>query len=494
LRLPARAQGVSARRPRLELLEPDEAERVVSEACGVLERVGVRVENAQASGLLEAAGAAARDGRHLVPERLVREALAGAPRRFTVFDRDGEPALEMGGDAVQFDPGSAAIHLLDPAGWRRREPTCADVARMNRLVDTLPHYAAQATALTPGDVPREVADRLRLYVCLESARKPVVTGTFRTDGFPPMLRMLAAVRGSERALREKPLALFDCCPSPPLAWSDLTAQALVDCARAGVPATLVSMPLSGAAAPVTLREAVVQHCAENLSGLVIHQLAGPGAPLTYGGAPSAFDMRQGTTPMGAIETMMIDVAAAQVGRLLGLPTHGYLGLSDAKVPDYQAGLETGQGALLAALAGVNLASGPGILDYILTQSLEKLLLDHDACGAALRLARGVETRAEDAGPLFAELVRAGSLLSHSHTRRHWREELSRPSSLVDRSSYGDWLASGARWAHERAADVLEQRLSESRVPPLPEAVARELDAIALAELRRYGAERLPALD
>ncbi len=484
---------MTIRRPLLELLTREETESIVGEACRALAGPGVLVEHAGARALLAEAGAGESGGRSRIPEPLVRSALASAPRRFTVYDRAGRPALEMGGDAVQFDPGSAAIHRLDAAGWRRREATTADVAALVRLVDGLPNYAAQSTALTAGDVPREIGDRWRLYVALALSGKPVVTGTFRADGFAPMHAMLAAVRGGARELAARPLAVFDCCPSPPLKWSELTAQALVDCARTRVPATLVSMPLTGATSPVTLREAVVQHCAENLSGLVIHQLAGPGAPITYGGAPSAFDMRQGTTPMGAVETLMIDLAAAQVGRSLGLPTHAYMGLSDAKVPDYQAGMETGIGAVLAAAGGVNLVSGAGLLDYLLTQSLEKLLLDHDACGLALRLARGIERHPVDTVALLGELVAAGSLLGHPHTRARWRTELTIPSPLVDRATCGDWEKAGGLWAHERAAAEVPRRLAAPPADPLPEEVAAELVDIVAAEGRRWGADSLPEL-
>lgn len=484
---------MTIRRPLLELLTPAETDSIVGEACRTLERVGVLVEHEGARALLAEAGAEEVAGRSRIPERLVRAALATAPRRFTVYDRAGRPALEMGGEAVHFDPGSAAIHRLEAGAWRRRDATTADVAELVRLVDGLPHYAAQSTALTAADVPVEIGDRWRLYVTLALSGKPVVTGTFRTDGFAPMRAMLAAVRGGERELAEQPLAIFDCCPSPPLKWSALTAQALVDCARAGVPATLVSMPLTGATAPVTLREAVVQHCAENLSGVVIHQLAKPGSPVTYGGAPSAFDMRQGTTPMGAVETLMIDLGAAQVGRALGLPTHAYMGLSDAKVPDYQAGMETGVGAVLAAAGGVNLVSGAGLLDYLLTQSLEKLLLDHDACGLALRLARGIERHPVDTVALLGELAAAGSLLGHPHTRARWRAELTVPSPLVDRATCGDWEKAGGLWAHERAAAELPRRLAARPAEPLPAEVAAELERIVTAEGRRFGASALPEL-
>ena len=104
-------------------------------------------------------------------------------------------------------------------------------------------------------------------------------------------------------------------------------QTLLECARSGLPAELISMPLFGATSPATLAGALVQHTAENLSGVVIHRLAGSGSPIIYGGSPAVFDMRHGTTAMGAIETAMVVCPYAQIGRSLGLPTHGYLGQS-----------------------------------------------------------------------------------------------------------------------------------------------------------------------
>jgi trimethylamine--corrinoid protein Co-methyltransferase len=303
-----------------------------------------------------------------------------------------------------------------------------------------------------------------------------------------------AVRGSEAALKEKPLAIFDCCPTPPLKWSDLTCQALVDGARSGIPAEMVSMPMSGASSPVTLREVVVQHCAECLSGVLIHQLACPGAPIVWGGSPTGFDMRHGTTPMGAIETMMIDAAYAQVGKRLGLPTHAYMALSDAKAVDYQCGLETGTGAVLAALAGINVVSGPGMLDFESCISLEKLVLDDEACGMALRLVRGIgHGSAGEAVDLIRQVVELGSFLAHPHTRAHFREELLIPGKVVDRGTYGDWEKGGAREAKERAAEEVRKILAKGNPAPVPEDLKRELDGLIRSEAERLGVGELPGI-
>jgi trimethylamine--corrinoid protein Co-methyltransferase len=484
---------VDAIRPRVQLFTTEQVEGIVGDALRTLETVGFFVENEEALLLLRTAGIRLDGQRAFAQERHVRGALASAPRRFTVFDREGRPAIELGGDAVQFDPGSAALWFLDPTAGRRK-PQTADLVHLGWVTEACAHIAGQSTALVPADVPEALGDRWRLHIALLNSRKPVVTGTFRKDAFAVMKAMLVAVRGSEAALAERPLAIFDCCPTPPLKWSDLTCQALIDCARSGIPAELVSMPLAGATAPVTLREMVVQHCAESLSGVLIHQLARPGAPIVFGGSPSAFDMRHGTTPMGAVETMMVDVGYAQVGKHLGLPTHAYMGLADTKGVDYQSGLESGLGAVLAALAGINVVSGAGMLDFESCQSLEKLVLDNEACGMALRLVRGVShASAAEAVELLRQLVETGSLLGHRHTRANFRAELLIPGPVIDRASYGDWEKSGSRDSRAAAADEVRRVIARGNKAPVSDEMRRELDGLIRAEGRRLGIERLPGV-
>jgi trimethylamine--corrinoid protein Co-methyltransferase len=307
-----------------------------------------------------------------------------------------------------------------------------------------------------------------------------------------MKDLLVAVAGSEEALAEKPRAVFDVCPSPPLLWSDITCENLMDCAQYSVPAELVSMPLTGATGPATLLGAVVQHAAENLSGVTIHQLVNPGAPIVWGGSPSAFDMRAGTTPMGAIETMMIDCSYAEVGKHLGLPTHAYLGMSDAKIVDGQCGFESGIGAVLGALTGINMISGPGMLDFESCFSLEKLAIDAEIVGMAKRLVAGIVERET---PLALEIIRqvghAGNFLSTPHTRRWFREELLIPSPVVDRDFRRTWEAKGSLDATERAHQRVEQIVAAYTPRPLPDEVARELEVIALRAAQAVGMDRLP---
>jgi len=482
-------------RPSVRMLSDPLASQIIDEAFEVLAKTGVVLENSEAASLLQAHGATrSPTGRVLLPRALVESSLSSTPATIQLFDRSADRSFVVGAEEVHFDPGSAALRLFDYQTQAERAARTADVAEFVRLTDRLEHFHFQSTGLISSDVPEQVSDAYRLFLSLLWGSKPVVTGTFVVEGFSPMFEMLAAVRGGSVRLRQKPLAIFDACPSPPLTWTRLTAQSLLDCARAGIPSELVAMPLTGATAPATIAGALVQLTAENLSGVSIVQCASREAPVIFGGSPASFDMRTGNAPMGAIETMMIDCAYAQIGKMLHLPTHAYIGLSDAKCVDAQAGLETGIGAVLAALAGINVVSGGGMMDYETCQSLEKLVIDDEICAMAYRLLDGIQQRDNPiAAGLFNELREQGGegfdFLTHPHTLQWFREEQYVPN-LVDRGKYGQWVADGKPSLAGRAHERVKELLAEPGTPALSSEIAAELKAVMECHGRRYGMERV----
>jgi trimethylamine--corrinoid protein Co-methyltransferase len=484
-------------RPKLELLERETIERVVAEAYELLWNPGVRIHSDEALGLLADAGATVDSEARVaqIPAELARQAVESAPSSFHLYDASGEPVVHYGDDDVQFDPGSAAIHILDHSEVGSRPPVTADFVRYIKLAEVLPELDAVSTALVCADVPESMADLYRLYLVLRYAVKPVVTGAFAVETWSVMHDLLVAVAGSAEALAEKPLAVFDVCPSPPLLWSEITCQNLMDCARAGVPAELVSMPLAGATGPATLVGSVVQHAAENLSGLTIHQLARAGSPIVWGGSPAAFDMRTGTTPMGAIETLMMDCAYAQVGKYLDLPTHAYMGMSDAKIVDGQAGLESGIGTIMAALAGINMVSGAGMMDFESCFSLEKLVIDHEIIGMARRLIRGMDCSEDPfATAIIQQVGHKGNFLATKHTVEWFQKELFIPSAVIERDTRQAWEEKGAKDATQRAHERVEELIATYEPRELPPEVVRELEDITLRAAKAAGLDKLPSLE
>ena len=481
-------------RPKLKLLDDSLVGRIVDEAREVLCTLGVEIHNPGVLDLLAGHGATVDPARsHAVLTRdIIDRAVASAPSSFELFDVAGARTHRFEGDAVYFTPGAAAITVLDGSTGEVRPPTTADYVRYAKLVAGLRHIASQSTAMIPADVPERISDSYRLYLSLLYCAKPVITGAFTIEAFEIMRDLQLAVRGSRAELEAKPLTVFSCCPTSPIKWSDVTSQNVVDCARHGIPVEFVSMPLAGFVAPVTLVGSVVQHAAETLSGVVLSQLASAGAPVVWGGSPAIFDIRYETTPMGAMETMMIACAYSQIGSSLGLPTQGYIALSDAKLLDAQAGLESGIGAVLAALSGINSVSGPGMLDFESCLSLEKLVVDNEICGMTERLVAGIEPRDDfPAGPLLEELQREHHLLIADHTLRHLKAEISFPGPTIDRANRSRWRSEGARTLGQRAASEVERLVAAWQPPSLPDGAADELTRLMAGEARRSGMEKLP---
>ncbi len=473
--------------------EPD-IKRILSDAYRLLWEPGVRIYNDAALALLDSAGAVVDVDAAVahIPLELVRIALSSVPTSFYLYDVDGHPVVHYGGDDVHFDPGSAAIEVLDYASTRSRPPATADLIRAVRLAEALTAFDAVSTCLVSGDVPAAIGDLYRLYIVLRHARKPIITGTFCAETWQPMYEMLVAAAGGDDALAAAPRAIFDVCPLSPLTWSDASARVLVDCARRCVPAQIVAAPQAGATAPVTLLGTLTQHTAETLSGVVIHQLACPGAPLVWGGLPSIFDMHSGNMPTGAAETVTLGCAAAQIGKYLGFPTQAYLGLSDAKTLDAQAGFESGAGIVMGMQAGINMISGPGVLDFVRVFSLEKLAVDAEVIDMARHMMRSITWEKESG---VCAVIRAvghgGDFLSHPHTVENFRAALHMPSSVIDRARRGVWEAQGAQSVADRAHVRVEALLAEHTPPPLPDASLSAIEAIALSAARAHGMDVLP---
>ncbi|MFH0981648.1 MAG: trimethylamine methyltransferase family protein [Planctomycetota bacterium] len=481
-------------RPVVRFLGEELIETIIAEARNVLGELGVEIHNNGILALLSDHGVRVDPAgkRAFLADRVIDQALKTAPRAFKLYDVLGRETHDLSGYNVYFTPGSAAITVLDYETNTSRTPTSGDYVRYAKLVSRLDHLASQSTALIPGDVHQNISDSYRLYLSLLFCEKPVVTGAFTIEAFNIMRDLQLAVRGTREALKAKPLTVFSCCPSAPLKWSDVTSQNVVDCAAYSIPVEYISMPLSGFVAPVTLVGTLVQHTAETLSGLVISQLANPGTPVLYGGSPAIFDVRYETTPMGAIETMMLDCAYHEIGKHLGLPTQAYIGLSDAKQLDAQAGLESSMGATLAALAGINNVSGAGMLDFESCLSLEKLVLDNEICGMALRLIRGIEPQEDfPALPRFEELLKERHLLISEHTRKYLRQEHYFPGATIDRANRSRWQEEGSRTLRERAHGEVERLIREYEPSRLPEAAKDDLTRLMEREARRYGMDRLP---
>ncbi len=474
--------------PKLKILTEEQIITIHEKALNILEDTGVHFQGEGALQVLAKNGANVDFGTKIVkfPPQMVKEAIEKVPSTFQLFNRSGEPVATLGENNVYFDPGSSGIRFLESDGMTAREAVGADLVKIAKVCEAMDHVELLATALTPYDIPKNIGDCYRVYALLKHSTKPFITGAYSAKGVNAIRELLAADAGGYDALKARPRAVLDITSLPPLKWTEVSCQNILDAAAYGLPIETISVPLLGAAAPATFAGCVLLHTVETLSGIVLTQLVNPGNPMVYGGAPMYFDMKNMTTSLNSIETSIIGAAYAQMGKYYGIPVHTYAALSDSKMNDSQAGLETAVSGIVASLAGIDIISGPGMLDFCNTFSLEKLVIDNEICGMAQRLLKGIEFSEETlAADLISEMGSFGDYLSTKHTLKWFRKEPYHPSAVIDRQNFEKWHDKGGKSSFEHAREIVAEILENPKAPALSPEKNEALDnawrAIALAD-------------
>ena len=449
-------------RPLLQTLNEEMISRILGEAKRLMAEVGIEIRGTQLRQRLLDHGLRADpvSQRMLFPEHVVDKAIADAPKSFSLFNRDGDFYTEIGGNNVHYVPGSSGLKILDHRSGQVRLANSDDFLDYARLCDGLEHISYLATAFsTNEDIESQVSDDWRLYMTLTTSKKPVVSGAFSENGVPVMAEMLQMFRDDQKDLIARPMAIFTITATGNFRYGEDSCQNLLDCVEAGIPIEIVPVTLMGLIAPVTLVGSLVFHCIDVLSGLTMAQIIRPGAPVLFGGAPATFHMKAASSPMAAIEAQHLNVAYVAIAKSMNLPTQAYMALSDSKLLDAQAGGESFSSALLAAIAGINSVSGPGMLDFVLTFSLPKLVFDNEICGQSLHFVKEIQVQGDlPTDELVNELIREDHLITSPHTLEHWPQELYQTDPVFDRLNRESWEEAGSEELEQRASNQVEERL------------------------------------
>lgn len=477
-------------RPQLRVLPEQLIGPILDEAKKILAEIGVEVRGARLrERLLDHGLKLARTAddaqRVLFPPAVVERAIETTPKRFPLYDRDGASYTQLGDDKVHFVPGSSGLSVLDHRTGETRRSTTRDFIEYVRVAEGLKNLGYLATAFSTNDIEPVVSDAWRLYLVLTNSVKPVVSGAFSEHGVVRMAKLMQLFRRDQADLIARPMSIFTVTATGSYRYSEDSCQNLIDCVDFGVPIEIVPVTLMGLIAPVTLVGATVMHVADVLAGLTMAQIVKPGTPVLFGGAPATFHMKTAMSPMAAIETLHLNAAYVEVAKHLDLPTQGYMALSEGKFLDAQAGAETFAGALLAAVSGVNSVSGPGMLDYVLTFSLGKLVFDDELCGQALHFCRDLDVLEDlPTRDLVRQLLNEKHLLTSAHTLKHWRNELYLPGMVFDRINRETWLQAGGMTLEQRVHQEVERLLGAYVSPPLDARIDAELIRIIQSGLPR----------
>ena len=288
-----RSNMVANQTPQFRVLSREQCEEIHLATLEVLERTGVRVENARALGLLLDAGAHVRDGDVVtVPSHLVKRALATAPPRVAISNRRGERAMLLEGHRVYFGTMSSGMTTQDPYTGETRRLNYRDCVHICRVTDALENIDFMSAGAMIYEVPNEFMDREKILAALTNSVKPIVVCASDKETLGDVIEMGAIVRGGREAFAANPFIIHNCEPITPLTHADMPVENLLICAEQGIPNVYYPMPLAGASTPATFAANMVVGNAEVLSGLVIAQLAKPGSPFIAGGIHSIMDMLQ----------------------------------------------------------------------------------------------------------------------------------------------------------------------------------------------------------
>ena len=479
--------AVQNRSPYLRILTDDQICEIKRAAFDVLWVTGFKLFHKGARKMLKQAGAVVRDDHVRLPEHIILECLRTAPKGFTVFDRDGDRAMEVEGRKVYFGTSPASPNTKDALTGEVHRTRVDDIAVAAQVADALPNIDWVMPMGSVQDVPPLAADLYEFQAVVNNTTKPVVFIGYSARGAELAFEMAAEIAGGMDELRQKPFAILYPEPITPLICPEEVVDRIfvaADLMMPQIPGPAVQM---GATGPMTLAGTIVQITAEALMCIVLAQLRRPGCPVCMSGNVQVLDMRSSLVSVGAPELSLGISAQAEVARSFGLPTWGYAGCSDSKLVDAQAGLEAGFSCLAQALAGLNLVHDVGYLDSGMICSPAQLVLGNEAAGMAKRFVEGIRIDRES---LAREVIQAvgpgGHFLTQRHTLDNFKKELWR-SDLLVKEGWETWQARGGKDTAGLIQDRLRQIIETHSCRPLPDKTRQALD-----RLRKEGEKELAA--
>jgi len=441
-------------------LSEEHINRIHQTSLRILEEIGVKVDLEEAVQIFRKSGAKIDGNIVHISSSAVEQALNLVPHKFLMAGRDEKNDLILEDKRVYLGTGGAALNVLDLETGEARPGKLQDIAQLARLVDALENIHFYLRPCIPQDIPKEVMDINQFYASLSHTTKHVMGAAQSVETARDVIEMANMIAGGKEALLKRPIISFvTSWMISPLHFATETTRVLLEIIRNKIPVALSSAPMAGSTSPVTLAGTLAQVHAEQLSGIVLTQLANPGSPVLYGAIPSMVDLKTMAYVGGGIEFGLMNAAISQMAQSIGVPNYNSASLTDSKIPDIQAGYEKAYSVCLCAMAGSNyIHHAAGMLESMKTVAYEQFVIDNEIIGMVLRLLKGIQVDDETlAFEAIREVGPSGNYLSSMHTVKFMRQEYFR-QSLADRQTREAWEKSGAldgrTRAQQRAKEIL----------------------------------------
>jgi trimethylamine--corrinoid protein Co-methyltransferase len=472
-----KSKEIPTYKPRLKVLSREQALAIHDAAVHILEETGFKMEHPGVLEMLVGAGCTVNDKDWVkMPAKLVENALSSAPKKIDLFDQRGNKTMPLENGNYFYGTGSDATFTIDLDTGERRRSVLKDVANFARLVDGLENMDFIMCMSNPVDVPIEDIYVHVFAEIVKNANKPIVFIADSGKDIAKIYQIACLVAGSEKAFQQKPFILSYSEAISPLRFPENVMEKLVFCAQKKIPICLPSGSNAGGGAPVTLAGAMALGIAENLVGLVIHQLAGKGSPFLFGPNVSTLDMKSAIVSYGCPEWSLTQAALADMrDELYGLPIWAYAGASDAKVMDAQAGAEAMFSIVTAMLSRANLIHDVGFLEYGSTSSLEMVTMADELIAMSRFFTGGIPVNEGTLALEAIERVSTGGpgsiFLMDDHTFEHFMQAQFLPK-LLDRSRYDAWEEAGALDLYKRCNIAAKRILTEQCPEPKSDEVLK----------------------
>ena len=460
---------------RMPTLSEAQMTQIHEAAIKILSRVGVAFNEAESLDIFKKHGFKVDGKTVFFTEKDVRGALKTAPQRFTLTARNPANSVELGDEDFAFVPGYGAPFIIAPDG-QKRNATMEDYDNFCKLVQTSKYVDMNGFMMVePSDIPPETAHLDMLLSSIVLCDKPFMGSPVSKAGARDTIEMAGLVWGGKDSIKDLPVTVSLINSLSPLQFSEEMAGSLIELARYGQACVLASLAMAGASGPVEIAGVLAMQNAEILAGLTLAQLVRPGVPIIYGSTSSPMDMRTGGLSIGAPELSMLVSCTAQMARFYHLPSRSGGGLTDANVPDAQAGIQSAMALITAARNGINfILHACGILGAYVAMSYEKFIIDEELCGTVKKLIEPIDI--SDATIDLAtieEVGIGGNYLMQPKTFELCRTAFFLPE-LMTVQDYDGWQSAGGKRADERASDLLNKRLANYEKPDIDPAIESEL--------------------
>ena len=471
---------------RFQMLSQDQLEEMFNGVLNVLETIGLDVHHEEARKILGDAGARVDGKRVCIPQHLVKRCLSTAPRSFTIYARDGNPAhdIHIGPGRAHFGPGPTPPNFIDIETFERRLYVKDDARIVSTVVDALPNIDFCESLGTISDVHPDLAASYEFATMFPNTSKPIVAWSFGWDDSADIHKIAVAEAGGQEAFEKRPNYVHYCEPLSPLVSTFEAVDKVIFAARHAVPVIFTTCALAGGTAPVTAAGIIVQTTAESFLGLVLSQTIRPGLPFFMGGVLSVMDMSAMILTYGAPELCLMMAGATELAHYVGIPLWQTGGCTDAKCLDEQAALEGSLSCFFSALSGGDLCHDVGYTESGMTGSILQTVMMDDAIGYSRRITRGIEVNEDTlAADVIQNVGPDGHYLYEDHTMRHFKTEFWYPN-LCDRHNFEEWVESGRKTMRQRVIERTREILASHKPSPVKPETADAITAIMKAAEER----------